>query len=176
MPKLASDDCLWRLHWLQLGLDNCNLANLATDDVEKRCRNTTSISDPLSWKLAASILFDIYGPSRVPIKSNFTRATLKTQTVNYFLFAVTIFQNGCWPLRWLWVGPKNLVLLKNHSADVKDAVGILLPAWYSPSWKMATSCFGNLQQAHRKSVPPSALRCNQAIHFITHDTAHERYI
>jgi hypothetical protein len=44
--------------------------------------------------MAASLLFDVYGPSRVPIKSNFTPVTLKTQSVNYFRFAVAMLQNG----------------------------------------------------------------------------------
>jgi hypothetical protein len=44
--------------------------------------------------MAASLLFDVYGPSGVLIKSNFTRATLKTQTVNYCRFAVAMLQNG----------------------------------------------------------------------------------
>jgi hypothetical protein len=55
---------------------------LPTSDVKKRRPNSTSIS------------LVVYGPSGVPIESNFTPATLKTQTVNNFLFAVTIFQNG----------------------------------------------------------------------------------
>jgi hypothetical protein len=50
--------------------------------------------DPPSWKLAASLLFDVYGPSGVAIKSNFTPATLETQSVNYFRFAVAKLQNG----------------------------------------------------------------------------------
>ena len=44
--------------------------------------------------MAASMLFDIYGPSVVPLKWNFTGATLKTPTVNYFRFGVAMFQNG----------------------------------------------------------------------------------
>jgi hypothetical protein len=64
------------------------------DDVKKRRRNTTFGLDPPSWKVAASLSFDVYGPSGVLIKSNFTRATLKTQTVNYFWFAVAMLQNG----------------------------------------------------------------------------------
>jgi hypothetical protein len=44
--------------------------------------------------MVASLLFDVCGPSEVLIKSNFTRATLKTQTVNYFRFAVAMLQNG----------------------------------------------------------------------------------
>jgi hypothetical protein len=44
--------------------------------------------------MAASLLFDVYGPSGVPIKSNFTPATLKTQSVNYFRFAVAMLQNS----------------------------------------------------------------------------------
>jgi hypothetical protein len=38
--------------------------------------------------MAASLLFDVYGPSGIPIKSNFTPATLKTQSVNYFRFGI----------------------------------------------------------------------------------------
>jgi hypothetical protein len=65
-----------------------------TRDVKKRRWNTTSGVDPPSWKMVASLLFDVYGPSGVPIKSNFTLATLKTQPVNYFRFAVAMLQNG----------------------------------------------------------------------------------
>jgi hypothetical protein len=60
----------------------------------KRRRNITGGLHPPSWKMAASILFDLYGPSKVPINSNSTRATLKMYAVNYFLFAIAIFQNG----------------------------------------------------------------------------------
>jgi hypothetical protein len=44
--------------------------------------------------MAASRLFNVYGPSGVRIKSIFTLATLKTQSVNYFRFSVAILQNG----------------------------------------------------------------------------------
>jgi hypothetical protein len=44
--------------------------------------------------MAASLLFEVYGPSVVPIKWNFSPATLKTQTENYFRFAVAMLQNG----------------------------------------------------------------------------------
>jgi hypothetical protein len=49
---------------------------------------------PPNWKIATSILFDVYSPSGVPINWNFTWVTLKTQTINYFLFAVAMFKNG----------------------------------------------------------------------------------
>jgi hypothetical protein len=44
--------------------------------------------------MAASLLFDVYGSSGVLNKSNFTSATLKTQPVNYFRFAIAMLQNG----------------------------------------------------------------------------------
>ena len=44
--------------------------------------------------MATSMLFDVYGLSVVPMNWNFTRATLKTLTVNYFLFDVAMLQNG----------------------------------------------------------------------------------
>ena len=43
--------------------------------------------DPPSCKMAVSLIFEVYGPSGVPNQSNFTPATLKTQTENYFRFA-----------------------------------------------------------------------------------------
>jgi hypothetical protein len=49
---------------------------------------------PPSWKLAATLIFEVYGPSGVPINWNFSPATLKMQTVNYFRFAVAMLQNG----------------------------------------------------------------------------------
>jgi hypothetical protein len=44
--------------------------------------------------MAASLLFDVYGPLRVPIESTFTPATPETQSVNYFRFAIAMLQNG----------------------------------------------------------------------------------
>jgi hypothetical protein len=44
--------------------------------------------------MAASLLFDVYDPPEVPIKSNFTPATPKTQSGNYFRLAVAMLQNG----------------------------------------------------------------------------------
>jgi hypothetical protein len=91
--------------------------------------------------MAASLLFDVYGPSEVPIKSNFKPATLKTQAVTYFRFAVPLLQNGRLQLRWLSVGSKNLVLMKKDASDAEIPVGLLLPIWHPPSWKMSASGF-----------------------------------
>ena len=108
---------------------------------QKRRRKSTSGLDPPSWKMAATLLFEVYGPSRAPIMSNFTPTTLKTPRQNYFRIAVAMLQNGRYQLSWLSVGPKDLVMLKNKASDVKNAVRILLPVWHPPSWKMAASLF-----------------------------------
>ena len=63
-------------------------------DVKNAVRILLPVLHPPSWKMAATLKFEVYGPSGVPIKSNFTLATLKTQSVNYFRFAVAILQNG----------------------------------------------------------------------------------
>jgi hypothetical protein len=69
--------------------------------------------------MAATLIFEVYGPSKVPIMSNFTPATHKTPRQNYVWFAVAMLQNGRYQLSWLSVGPKDLVMLKNNAHDVK---------------------------------------------------------
>jgi hypothetical protein len=44
--------------------------------------------------MAANILFLVYGPSGVPINGKCTWTTLNRQMVNYFQFAIALFQNG----------------------------------------------------------------------------------
>jgi hypothetical protein len=63
-------------------------------DVKKRRRIINFCLNLPYWKMAACILFNDYGRSGVPITWNFTRATLKTQTVNYFPFTVAMLQKG----------------------------------------------------------------------------------
>ena len=44
--------------------------------------------------------------------------------------------------------------MKNDASDVKISVGLLLPVWHLPSWKMATTCFLEAPKAARSPPHP----------------------
>jgi hypothetical protein len=93
MPKLASDDSIGTSR----GAGQLQFSQFTDERLQKT--PSTSGSDTPCGKMAAS--FYSMSMARHESRSipNFTRATLKTQTENYFQFAVAIFKNGRWPLR-----------------------------------------------------------------------------
>ena len=123
--KIASNCRRYVLKWplatkLPLGIIRLKgpvLLQNHAGEVENPYQNTTSGLVPPSWKLTASIFFNVCGPPGAPINWTFTLAMFTTQTENYFLFAVGrpspyMFKNGLWPLRPLLVRPRGRVLMK----------------------------------------------------------------